>query len=199
MTSETIAAFDFDKTLTRCDTLLPFLTFTAGSCRTFTRLLVELPTLAAFAAGYAERQQTKEQVLTRFFCGRALAELQRQGSQFASQVLGRYIKKQALERVQWHQSQGHTCIIVSASLELYLEPWAADHGIDNVIASRMEVDSDNRITGRLEGANCWGPEKVRRLIEAMGPRNGYTLYAYGDSQGDKELLESADHPYYRKL
>lgn len=196
MTKQTIAAFDFDKTLTRCDTLLPFLLFYAGCWRGCWMLFCELPILAAFLCGFAERQQAKERVLTRFFKGRPMKELEKKGEAFASGELDRYVKAEALEKVCWHREQGHKTVLISASLDLYLIPWARAHGFDEVISSRL-MSKEGLATGKLEGANCWGSEKVRRLIERIGPLDGYQLHAYGDSRGDKELLESADYPNYR--
>ncbi len=107
------------------------------------------------------------------------------------------IKPQAMERLHWHKQQGHDCILVSASLELYLVPWAKRHGFQDILASRLEIDQKGRVTGQLIGKNCWGAEKRRRLIELLGPQKYYQLYAYGDSRGDQELLEIADYPFYR--
>jgi phosphatidylglycerophosphatase C len=67
-----------------------------------------------------------------------------------------------------------------------------------VLATRLAVDDDGRCTGALDGANCRGPEKVRRLHawldESHGGRRGVVVWAYGDSTGDRELLADADHP-----
>ena len=70
-------------------------------------------------------------------------------------------------------------------------------GFDEIITSECQFDDRRILTGKLRGLNCWGPEKVRRLNEKMGPRDQYTLYAYGDSQGDRELLAFADFPFFR--
>jgi len=87
-------------------------------------------------------------------------------------------------------------VLASASLELLLEPWARAAGVDDVLATRLEV-RDGRLTGRLAGPNCYGPEKVARLEALVGDLAGVELYAYGDSRGDRELLAAAQHPVYR--
>ena len=98
-----------------------------------------------------------------------------------------------MARVAWHREQGHALVIVSASLLAYLEPFAADHGFDHVIGVGLEVGDDGRLTGRLTGPNVRGPEKEVRLRAWLGdgPR---TMWAYGNSSGDRELLAMADHP-----
>ena len=79
---------------------------------------------------------------------------------------------------------------MSASPELYVTPIGRRLGFDTVLATRLEVDADGRLTGRLLGPNCRGPEKVMRLREWRG--EGLALaYAYGDSSGDREMLDLA--------
>lgn len=194
-----VAAFDFDGTITYHDSLLPFLMQIDGPWKCFGKLLLELPALLGFALGKKSRQQVKERILRRFFKGKSLEEIQKEGRKYAFGSLNRHIRPKALERLQWHLAQGHRCILISASLDVYLKPWAEKVGINEILTSRFEVDSSGVVTGRLLGANCWGPEKVRRLMELIGPKEGYVLYAYGDSRGDQELLAMADYPFFRCL
>lgn len=196
MTEETIAVFDFDNTITHCDTLLPFLLYAKNPLTTWLKLALLTPQLLAYASGILSRQATKESVLTSFFKGRPIEELRVLGNRFAKEKLMQYIKPEALNKVLWHQKQNHRCILISASLDIYLEPWAKSVGFQDVLPSKLAFDSKGKVTGKLEGLNCWGPEKVRRLLERTGSKN-YTLYAYGDSRGDKELLGLADYPFYR--
>jgi phosphoserine phosphatase len=47
------------------------------------------------------------------------------------------------------------------------------------------------------GNNCRGAEKLSRLKELLGGWDGYQIYAYGNSAGDREMLQAADFPFYR--
>ena len=87
-------------------------------------------------------------------------------------------------------------ILASASLEPYVTPLGELLGVDDVVCTRLEQDPDGRLTGRLRGANCRGPEKARRVEEWLGQAEleGAELWAYGDSASDDELLAAADHP-----
>jgi phosphoserine phosphatase len=71
-------------------------------------------------------------------------------------------------------------------------------GVDEVIGSRLGIVG-GVYTGELALPNCYGVEKSRRLTALLGEREAYTLYAYGDSKGDKELLAMADYSYYRTM
>jgi HAD superfamily phosphoserine phosphatase-like hydrolase len=88
---------------------------------------------------------------------------------------------------------------VSASIDLYLRPWAERYGFEEILASTLEVDSKGNVTGKLKGKNCCGVEKTKRLTNYLGPKETYQLYAYGDSLGDQELLALADYPFYRSF
>lgn len=191
-----VAAFDFDGTLTTRDSLLPFLLYTTGFGKSTLNFLLEAPTLIGYLIGIISRQKTKERILTRFFANTPISSLLPQAQQFALHKIPSLLKPKAIERLQWHLRQGHRCLVISASIDLYLKPWCETAGIDTLICSRLEVDADQRVTGKLIGLNCWGPEKVRRLEELFGPKESYTLYAYGDSRGDRELLALADHAYF---
>lgn len=194
-----VAAFDFDGTLTRRDTLFPFLLHVAGWGAFVRHVSVLAPTLAGYGLGMIRNDIAKERVLARFLSGMEIGELQRKAVQFAEQKLAGMLRAEALERLEWHKRQGHHCVVISASLDLYVLPWAQKAGFADAITSRLETLEDGRITGNLLGENCFGPEKVARLGALLGPRSGYTLYAYGDSRGDRELLASADHAYYRNF
>lgn len=198
-TRPVVAAFDFDGTLTYSDTLIPFLFFVTGPFKGLCKLALQLPRIILSLLRKNSRQTIKEGVLKRFLGKMTEERAQFLGQQFASKQLSKHLKPAALERLHWHKNQGHRCILISANLNIYLHPWGMQAGFHNIITSICEVDQNGILTGRLEGLNCWGPEKVRRLLELLGQHHDYTLYAYGDSQGDKELLVLADYSFYRKL
>jgi phosphatidylglycerophosphatase C len=193
-----VAAFDFDGTMTRRDTLLPFLLHTLGGSAVFRHGLVLSPTLLGYGLGLIDNGVAKERVLMHCLSGMRYGELQEQGERFAKLTLPGLLRPEALARLAWHKASGHRCVAISASLDLYVRPWAVSAGFDDVIATHLETH-DGCVTGRLLDGNCYGPEKVRRLAALLGDKSGYTLYAYGDSRGDRELLTCADHAYYREM
>lgn len=194
-----VAAFDFDGTITYRDTLLPFLLRLRGWGGVLRGALSLLPTLTGFALRLVPRDVAKERVLTRFLAGMTEAELRRLGAEYARQGIPRQVRPQALARLAWHKQRGHRCIVISASIEHYVLPWAQAAGFDDVIATRLATDAAGHLTGRYEGSNCYGPEKSRRLLVLLGRRAGCEIHAYGDSRGDRELLALADHAWYRTM
>ena len=194
-----VAAFDFDGTLTRHETLGPFLLHTLGAVRVARDALLLSPTLTAYALGLIRNDIAKERVFVQCLGGMHIDALRQHAERFAATELPGLMRREAMQRLAWHKRQGHRCVVISASLELYVRPWAMKAGFDNVLATRLETLADGGVTGRLAGSNCYGIEKVRQLEALLGGRGGYTLYAYGDSRGDRELLSAADYAYYRRM
>jgi HAD superfamily hydrolase (TIGR01490 family) len=194
-----VAAFDFDGTMTRRDSIVPFLRAVVGRKTLLVGLARALPSLATHALGRTGNEALKERLFTRFLSGMPESELRFRATAFAEEQLPALLSPPALARLGWHLAQGHRCILVTASPEVYVEPWARRAGFEHVLASRLEVGPDGRITGRFAGVHCDGAEKVRRLQEVLPARAEYVLYAYGDGPGDHELLAAADHAYYRLM
>ncbi len=191
----TVAAFDFDGTISTRDSLLPFLFFTKGAIRTLLGLLWLSPYL--IFRGFPDRHGAKERIFTHFFKGVALEEFQKLADLYAETKLTKLIRPKALERIKWHKKQGHRLLIISASVEHYLKPWAKVQGFEAVLATKLATD-DHHLTGKISGRNCRCEEKVKRLDSHLNlPKESYELYAYGDTRGDRELLAFSDHPGYR--
>jgi phosphatidylglycerophosphatase C len=195
---KTIAAFDFDNTITTRDTLLPFL-YGITPCRhNVMNSLKLLPTGIGYKWGLIPNHEAKEHVLTTYLKGYSYEKLQHHANTFAKNKLVQWLRPQALARIHWHQKQGHECIIISAGLEIYLQPWATSLGFNYTLATRIQIHA-NQVTGKIDGKNCFGQEKVNRLLAMTGSKDNFILYAYGDSRGDRELLALADYPYYRQF
>lgn len=190
-----VAAFDFDGTLIRGDSFMPFLVKAVGPAR-FGRIVIGSSASTARAYQAGRRDASKAVLVRRLLTGYPAERLADLGRRYGAQLAQR-IRSSMAERVTWHRDQGHRLVIVSASLEVYLAPTGAALGFDQVLATRLEVDGGGLLTGRLDGPNVRGPEKSARLrawlAEAL-PDTAYQLWAYGDSAGDRDLLAMADHP-----
>lgn len=192
-----VAAFDFDGTLTRRDTIVPFLCSVSG-CRALARGLPQaLPVVALRALGALGATPAKERLFGIYLAGRPLPHVRRLATAFARERLPALLRPAALSRLAWHRSRGHRCLVVTASPDLYIAPWARAQGLE-LIASRLAVSAGGLLTGAHDGPVCEGREKASRLRAAIGERVG-PIYAYGDSAGDREMLALADHAYFRRM
>ena len=196
--SPIIAVFDFDGTLTYRDSLFPFIRRAVGFPKFIMCLFLLTPVLFAYASRLVKNSDAKQAVLKHYFAGIDIEAFQDIGNSFAIESLPGMLRPEAVRRLRWHQQHGHRIIVVSASIEAYLRPWARTMQCDQVIGTKMEVEN-GQITGRLSGKNCYGPEKVERLEGLLGKLDTYFVYAYGDSRGDRELLAAADQGFFRRF
>jgi len=172
VTRRTIAAFDFDGTMTRHDTLVPFLVSVAGRGPVLAALAAQSPRLAYAAAGRGDRDATKARVLRRLLNGRPYADVEAAGRAYGAGLARRGIATDARDRVAWHRREGHEVVIVSASLDVYLAEVAERLGIGQVLCTSLEVDGLGCCTGELRGRNCRGAGKLERLRALGGCDDG---------------------------
>jgi phosphatidylglycerophosphatase C len=192
----TVAAFDFDGTLTTLDTLRDFVKFAVGPGRYAAGLVRAAPWFLGALTRCCGRGPAKARFLAVTLGGRSRSELEAVARDYVEQRLPALVRPEMAARVQEHRQLGHELVLVSASPSLYLELWAAQAGFAAVLATELEF-RDGTCSGRLAGPNCWGPEKVRRLRQWFAGERPGVLYAYGDSRGDRELLAMADHAWLR--
>jgi phosphatidylglycerophosphatase C len=186
-----LAVFDLDGTLTARDTFLPFLQRVAGRPRLSLALLQASPQVLAAWRDRGRRDALKEVVLRRTLRGRAAADVERAGVSYANLVFETQLRPDMVARLRRHLSEGHECVIASASLRIYVSPLATRLGVEHVLATELEVDGDGRLTGGLVGTNCRAAEKLRRLQELYPSRP--ITWAYGDSVDDQAMLDRATH------
>ena len=188
-----VAVFDFDGTLSARDSLLPFLRRVVGARRLAVALVRHGVDLVLMTAGRRDRDEVKAVFLADLLRGASAAEVAGVGNRYAGELAGQ-LRPTTLARLREHQSLGHTVLIVSASPGVYLEPLGIHLGVDAVVSTELEV-RDGVLTGELVGGNCRAAEKARRLTTWLDGREA-TVHAYGDSEGDRELLELADFAYW---
>jgi len=190
-----IAVFDFDNTLVEGNSLPGFLSASFSLPYRLRKGIGFLPSYAKLLMGRISGAKAKEQLLALFFTGLSVAELAVLGDAYVERLDKRVIGE-AIDRLVWHQERGDLVVVESASLEAWVKPWAASHGVGQVIATRLE-ERDGLITGQFNGENCSRQEKARRFLEAFPDRESYELFVYGDGANDAEILELADHPFLR--
>lgn len=190
-TASRLVAFDVDGTLTRRDSVVPFM-WMVGGVRWLWRCLVAAPDLLR-AFRQHDRDAIKAVGTAAAFGGVSVDEVQRLADRHAREIHERHLRPDTTRLLREHLDRGDTVVLVSASYEVYLRPLARRLGVAHVLGTRLEA-VDGRLTGRLDGPNCRGAEKVRRLTSQWNDagRGSQVLVAYGDSAGDRELLAHAD-------
>ncbi len=137
----------------------------------------------------------KERMLTWFFAGETIDSFNLKSDEFCRHVVPNLIRPKALVEIDKHRNAGATVVVVSASAENWIAPWCRTLGL-NCLATQLEV-VDNKLTGKIKGFNCYGPEKENRLRSCYKLEEFDEVYAYGDSKGDLEMLALAQQKFYK--
>jgi phosphatidylglycerophosphatase C len=190
-----LALFDFDGTITFKDSFGDFIAYAVGRRRFIAGIVLLSPMVFAHALGFIPNWRAKELFSTYFFRGWDAPSFIDLASKYSRERLPRIIRDIALDKIKWHKLKGDTVVVVSASIDLWLADWCGAHDLD-LIATKLEM-KDGLVTGRFLTRNCSGKEKVRRIEEQYTLKSFDHIYAYGDTPGDRAMLDLADEKYYR--
>jgi phosphatidylglycerophosphatase C len=194
-----IAFFDFDGTITTKDTLLEFIKFTKGTLSFYIGFFLNSPWLIAYKLKLISNQRAKQRILRFFFGGMTLQKFQGHCDRFAKDILPELIRPKAREEIIRLLGKGAEVVIVSASPQNWIMGWASLMHAE-LIATRLQLSTKKEIptlTGRIEGKNCYGKEKVRRIQEAYRLANYEEIYTYGDTRGDEPMLRLGNRPFFK--
>ena len=194
---QAIVAFDFDGTLTVRDSFTQFLRWRAGAGGWFLGLSRMAPDLAAYA-GHRDRGKLKAASVREFLKGTPRAQLEADAEAFAGQVWPGFMRYDALACWKDWGEKGAYRVIVTASPETTVAPFARRLGAAALLGTPMLFDGDDRVAGAFAGPNCRGEEKVLRLRAAFG-EDMQLAAAYGDTTGDTEMLAVADEAGFRRF
>lgn len=188
-----LAIFDLDGTLTRRDTLLPYLSgFLASRPARWVRLVPVVLALASFVVGRSDRDRCKESIIRACLSGASRAELAAHTERFVPRLLERGMSAPALAVLQSHRAAHARLVLLSASPDVYVSAIAKRLGFDQCLCTELRWDAD-RLVGTFVTANRRGAEKARLVRELRGEGRG-PIAAYANSSSDLEHLELVEFP-----
>lgn len=190
-----VVAFDFDGTLTTHDSYTAFLKWRAGPLRYAIGFLKLIPAAIAYL-GHRDRGRIKAAATREFLAGVSRERLEADAKAFAELMAPRLLRPDAVRTWRRWGQRNAKLVIVTASPEIVVAPFARGLGADVLLGTELAFDARERVVGSFTGPNCRGEEKVRRLRAAFGPDIRLRA-AYGDTSGDTEMLAIADEPGYR--
>ena len=197
-----IYAFDFDGTLTTRDTLIAFIRYAKGTGAFVLGFLRHAHLLVLMKLGLYPNWKAKQNVFSYFFKGMSLEDFDDLCQRFAADNR-QLLRPEGVRTLEQARADGADIVIVSASIDNWVKPFftSPDSLADNlpkitVLGTQIEI-ADRKLTGRFLTKNCYGPEKVNRILAQYPNRGKYSLIAFGDSRGDKELLAFADEAHYK--
>lgn len=195
----TVAFFDFDGTLVKGDSLKAFLLFyfKNNQSKLLFKAFLFLPYFLAYRLGLIPNSSSKAKLFKLFFKGEKREVFLSKSKQFSDEWIDKNLNTQVWNKLQWHKKKGHLVYVVSASIDTYLLPWIKRNEI-KLLSTEMDLSNDP-ISGKWKTPNCYGSEKVNRIVEEINLDSFEASYAYGDSKGDREMLELVDFGFYKSV
>ncbi|MDD2652288.1 MAG: HAD family hydrolase [Sulfurimonas sp.] len=184
-----LALFDFDGTLSSKDSLGEFLKHASSKKSYLFNMTRFLPYFALWQLRIISNSEAKERLFSLFFKGTNEEIFKQKAKEFSLEKLDTIINKERLQILKTHQTKGDRVLVVSASMECWLKPWCQREGIE-LLSTELEF-KDAKFSGKFLTPNCHGAEKAKRIKEHLDIKQYETIYAYGDSSGDTEMLALA--------
>ena len=181
--------FDFDNTLAKGDSVIPFLFFCLKGRYTSVCHLFRIA--GAWIVNRIHQSDNlipvKETTFS-FLKGMSQADIDCICIDFVDRVLSKRLYAQGIAEMRRLKDQGYKVCVVSASSDLYMKHISRILPVDYVISTECKF-SDGKYTGTM-GPNCKGEEKKRRILETFNklPCPDHCI-CYGDSESDAPMLD----------
>ena len=193
--------FDFDGTLTTHDSLFAIIRYQRGMSGMLLLLLRHLPRIIMMKLGMRSNHATKEALLFDCFGHMTGSEFDSFAQRFAEAEHTRLLRPDIFAKFCEACQREEQVIVISASGEQWIRPIitkampAMTSPEPMILATQLNFDQPTARNFFLT-PNCYGQEKVNRLLKAMPDialhRADYHITAYGDSAGDREMSRYAD-------
>jgi phosphatidylglycerophosphatase C len=191
-----IALFDLDGTITRRDTYLAYLLgFLVRHPKRWPRAAALPLAVVSHLAGWRSNTWLKATFLRAVLGGVPRSRLEAWTNSFLDGVLSVGLRPGALKAIEGHRAAGHRLVLVTASLDFYAAPLGRRLGFDAVLCTRGVYDAEGRVTGALDGENCYGEGKLRQVKRYLADdANALPVFCYSDHHADLPLLRFATEP-----
>lgn len=189
-----VVFFDFDKTLTKVDTLLLFAFFVSMKTKKVYKIILVLYIFVLFRIKIINNLSFKQLFAKILFLKMSSNLLLNYSNQFFKKYLNILKIDESFKILQKNMAIGNKGYIVSSNFDIFLTPLTDRWKVNGIIATELEV-IDNIVTGNLKGLPCDGIEKLRRVLEKFDINTVKGADAYGDSKGDYDLLNFVENGY----
>lgn len=195
---EKLAIFDVDFTLTKKETLMELYKFVVFKNFKNIRFLPRaLFSGLMYSIKVYDEKRVKESFL-KFIDKIHEEDLDNLAKEYYSKVLKKILYKDAIDMIKKLKNEGCKIYLISASPEFYLKELYGIKEVDVIIGTKFRIEN-GFFARKMDGLNCKGEEKVRRLKEYLQANNievDYkNSYMFSDSLSDKPLLDLVGNPY----
>ncbi|HEY2650130.1 MAG TPA: HAD family hydrolase [Puia sp.] len=195
MNGRKIAFFDFDGTITSKDSLPEIIKFIKGRAAFYLGLILNIYWFPAYQFNLISADRLKEKILSYFFSGMPEVIFQTQCDRFAGINLPALIRPGVFTEFDRLRKDGFEMVIVTASAENWIRNWAKQNTLD-LIATKLET-KNGVMTGKLEGKNCKGEQKVVCIKQKWNLTDYEEIYVYGDTPADRPMMALATRSFYK--
>lgn len=193
-----LGIFDVDFTITKKETLMQFFKYMIHKDKKNIKFLPRaIFSGIMYGIGIYDEKKVKETFL-KFIDGIDEKELASVVKDFYGDVLSNILYEDSIKMMRELKSKGYKIYLISASPEFYLNEFYSFKEVDKIIGTKFKF-KDGKFIREMDGYNCKGEEKVRRLMEELKKDNIEVdfkdSYMFSDSLSDKPLLDLVGHPY----
>lgn len=187
-------AFDFDKTITKSDTILPICRFIAEHYNSISSFRIIQINFFLFRLKIISSKKFKEKIVLHLLKGKSRDEIEIIISNFLTKHFDELFNKEITDLIGREKNRGDKVIIVTSNLELFVNPVKNILSVDEVYGTKVKT-KNNFINAGVEGENCSGIRKAEIVNEYKSKFQFEKVIAYGDSIGDYKMLEVSDESY----
>ncbi|WP_294394600.1 HAD-IB family hydrolase [uncultured Clostridium sp.] len=193
-----LAIFDIDYTITKKETLMELFKYTIKNDKKNMRFLPRAVYCGfMYLIKFYDEKKVKETFL-KFIENIKEEDLAILVKNFYNDRLKNILYKDAIDMIKELKSKGYDIYLISASPEFYVKEFYAIKEVDKVIGTKFKIENGTFVR-KMNGENCKGEEKVRRLKSYLKENNIEVdfkeSYMFSDSLSDKPLLDMVGNPY----
>ena len=186
--------FDFDGTISKSDSMFEFLKMIHTFPSFYFLLIKSFPILIQYKFNLINKNEFKSNFLMLFLSNFSKSYLENKARKFA-EIYYSKLKKDAINYInELKKDKNNEITIVSASLDIWIKPISEKLGVKYI--STFSKYKNNFFSG-IKGENCWGNEKVLRINKIYKKEDYDEIFAFGDSMGDKQMLDFATYKRFR--
>ncbi|MES2761460.1 MAG: HAD-IB family phosphatase [Bacteroidota bacterium] len=194
-TVKTLVLFDFDGTITKKDTFPLFFKYSFGNFKYAFGFFIHIPMYILHKVKIISAKRFKISILSLFLKHKKREWIEDSGERFISFLhADKIIKTDLIDKILFYKNEQYTIYIVSASLDIWIKPFCQKYGI-NYICTEIKY-SDDIFLGELNTNNCNYEEKKKRVSQNINISDFDKIIVYGDSNGDKKMMELATEQHW---
>ncbi|SHF00238.1 HAD-IB family hydrolase [Chryseobacterium takakiae] len=186
--------FDFDGTLTYKDTMFMYLRF-YDPVKFRLQFLKHIPLFVLLKLKLADTEKVKKSFIGSILKGQMQEKIEKKSNQFFEHYYPKIIRENALDFIRNIDREHTHSLLVTASLDIWAKPFAEAFQME-LVATKAEF-KNGVFTGNFIGKNCNGKEKLIRIQTEIASRKYDKIIAFGDTSGDRYMLQWANEGHYQ--